>query len=592
MPSDQVDDPRPWAAADWRWAAGLFAVAFALYVRTGGYDIIYFDDQSYVANNGYVRQGLSWAGVRWACTGTVVDNWHPLTLLLSLTVSTAFGATAGVFHLTNTVLFAADVALLFAFLRSATGRTGAAVAAAALWGFHPLRVESVAWVAELKDVLCGAMALACLSAYVAYARRRTVWRYLGVVALLALALLSKPTAVTLPFVLLLCDLWPLGTRPFSPGRQAADRRPPAAAGTTSTANWWLWRVAEKLPLFALAAAVAVITVRSQSKPSVLVSIPWPVRLGNAAVSIAAYLRTTVWPTGLGVFYPHPWVLRHPIPPAAIATSVALIASLTIAIGVAGRRRYLTVGWLWFLGMLIPVLGLLQAGDQARADRFTLLPGIGLTVAAVWLAADLLAPRRKTAIVITSVIVGLLLVCTVRQTSTWQSVDTAWERADAVIPENYMARSFRAQIALADRKLPEAERLAREAITLVPRSSSDPHHTLAQVLDAGGRPAEAAVEFAAAIRIAPDDSLLRRDAGQFFARQRDLPAARRELTEAVRLNPAMVDARRALAVALAAGGLYADAADQFRRVLALSPDDAAARAGLADAVAGRQAASQE
>ena len=276
---------RPFAAADWFWAAALAVATMALYAQVRSFGYVQLDDQFYVANNPYVARGLTWAGVRWAATARVVENWHPLTLWGEMAVSSAFGFDPGPFHLANAVLHGANVGLLFAALRWATGRRWPAVAAAALWGWHPLRVESVAWVAELKDVLCGTMWLGCAVAYVGYARRgrRPGW-YAAVVAMAALAMLAKPMAVTLPFALLLLDYWPLG-----------DGLPGSPPG-----RWWAARVWEKLPIVALAAVTATVAARSQGSLPVPLRIPFTVRLQNAAVAVPAYLRDVAVPGRLGL----------------------------------------------------------------------------------------------------------------------------------------------------------------------------------------------------------------------------------------------------------------------------------------------------
>ncbi len=560
--------PRRWTTPDRWWAALLALLAFALYVRTGRYGFIYYDDQAYVAANPYVRQGLTWPGVRWACTATVVDNWHPVTLLAELALSTVFGPSAGTFHLANAALFAGNAGLLFGFLRTATGRTGPAAAAAALWAVHPLRVESVAWIAELKDELSGLFWLAGLLAYAAYGRRRTAGRYAAVAALLALAVLSKPTAIPLPAVLLLADRWPLG-------RGGRDGR------------WWSWRLAEKVPLAALAAAAAVVRLRTQSVPHNLLAMPWTVRAANAVVSVVTYLRQAVWPTGLGLFYPHPWLLRQPIPAGPVVAGAALLITISAGVLVAAASRpYLLFGWAWFWVTLLPVLGLLQAGDQARADRYTYLPSMGLTIAVVWWVGDWArgaAARRAVATAAAAAAAVALAGVTLALVPAWRSCQSVWTRADDVIPRNYVAKAFLSALALRDGDLPTAERFAREAVAIVPRGVSDGHRALAEVLDAEHRPAEAGAEFDAALRVAPADGILRYKAGLFLDGQGRGGPARAQFAKAVELDPAWVAPRLAAGRSLLAGGRCAEAAEAFRRALAIDPGNGSAEGGLADAL---------
>ena len=560
---------RRFAPADWAWTVALGLLAYAIYARTAAFGFIYLDDQVYVAANPYVQHGLSWAALRWAVTAQLQGNYHPLTLTLELVLSSLFGPGPGTFHAANAVLHGAVVATLFAFLRSATGRAGPAAAVAALWGLHPLRVESVAWIAELKDDLSGLFWVGCLLAYTAYARRRTGRRYAHVAALLVLALLSKPTTVTLPVVLLLTDVWPLG---FG----SRDGR------------WWRNRVLEKIPLLALSGAAAVARVVTDVNPASLTAMPASVRVGNALLSTAAYLRQWVWPTGLAVFYPHPWTVHHAIPLAPAVAAAVLLAAVTAAVfAVARRRPYLLVGWLWFAVTLLPAVGLLQSGDQARADRYTYLPTMGLTIAVVYAAADWAtasAGRRRVAGVVGVVGVGAavaLAAATLALVPAWRSAQTIWAQADAAVPDNYFARAFLSELALHDGRLPEAERFARASIAVVPDTVSDGHLALGQVLDAEGRPAEAAREFDTAVRLAPADPIGRYKAGLFLDHQGRGPAARAQFAKAVALDPAWTPPRMALAFSLAHDGRLADAADAYRRVLAIDPGNGTAEGQLAD-----------
>jgi tetratricopeptide (TPR) repeat protein len=561
---------QPFTKSDWAWAGLLCLATLAVYLQTGSFGFIYYDDQLYVAANPYVAQGLTWTSVKWAFSSTVVDNWHPLTLLGELAISTLFGTGPRPFHLASAALQAVDVGLLFAFLRCATGRTGPAVAAAALWGLHPLRVESVAWVAELKDVLSGATSLGCLLAYAAYARRRTPARYAAVAGLLALALLSKPTTVPLPFVLLLSDYWPLGQN-----------------GVAGTGRWWRARVLEKLPLVAMAAAVAVIAVREQRVLGVLFGIPLSLRLANAAVAVAAYLRCIFVPVGLALFYPHPAYIHHRIGAAATAAALALLLGITAAVLAARHRRpYLPVGWFWFAGMLLPTLGLLQAGEQARADRFTFLPSIGITVAVVWSVADWAGPvpSRQVAAAATAGVLSLALAAgTVRLSRSWRDADALFTRADAVVPDNYLAKMILADQALQRGDLDRAETLATAAIGIAPEASGNGYLTLARVAERRGRLADARRAYDQAVLRNPHNAVVRYDAALFLARQGDDPAAVRTMDRAAALDPANAQAQFALGQLRAETGDDAGAIAAFRRVLVLVPNDPQASGNLGDAL---------
>jgi hypothetical protein len=345
----------------------LLLGTFALYLQTRSFEFLSYDDPMYVSANWYIRSGFSWANFRWAITDTSSGNWHPLTYLTYLFLSGMFGAKPAVFHLANALLHSVNVVLLFVFLRRTTSLTWQSAIAAMLWGWHPERAESVAWISELKDVLCGFFWLSCMLAYARYSRQRAAGRYAAVVVLLILALLSKPMAVTLPGVLLLMDYWPLG----------AERNG--------------WRVVEKIPLALVslgACAVAIFTQQNRGAAGSLGDFPVSVRLQNALVSYWAYISKTVIPRELSVFYPHPVSIGVSIPATHWAgAGIVLIAISALVIWQARTRRYLPVGWLWFLGTLLPVIGLMQVGDQAMADRYSYLPSIGLIVALVWLIGD-------------------------------------------------------------------------------------------------------------------------------------------------------------------------------------------------------------
>ncbi|MGH9361727.1 MAG: tetratricopeptide repeat protein, partial [Thermoanaerobaculia bacterium] len=342
----------------------LTVLVFAPVVR---HDFVSLDDPAYVTGNAQVRRGLTAEGFRWAWGNEVAGNWHPLTMLSHMLDAELHGLDPGGHHLTSLLLHAANAVLLFVLLRRLTGAAGRSAAVAALFAVHPLHVESVAWIAERKDVLSAFFFFLALLAWSGYARRPSSWRYLLALLAFALGLLAKPMVVTLPLVLLLLDVWPLGRLPLA---AAAERR--RALGPL---------LREKLPFVLLAlgaAAVALVTQREAMSPLAALSLGR--RIANALLAYAAYLSDTVWPRGLAVFYPLPGAL----PAWRVALAAVLLAALTaLALARLHRSPWLAVGWLWFVGMLLPVIGLLQVGSQARADRYTYLPSIGLFVALVW-----------------------------------------------------------------------------------------------------------------------------------------------------------------------------------------------------------------
>jgi len=366
----------------------LAVATVAVYWPVGGYDFTNFDDPGYVSENPHVLAGLTWEGVRWAFTNAQEANWHPLTWLSHMLDCQLFGPSAGRHHLVNVGLHALSILLLFLVLARMTGRRWPSAMVAALFALHPLHVESVAWISERKDVLSALFWMLTMGAYVLYAERPSVIRYLPVFVFLALGLMAKPMLVTLPFVLLLLDFWPLG-------------RLKGAAATGKEASGFPWRragrlVLEKAPLLVLAAAASGVAYLVQQKIGAMefgARVPWTGRLANAVMAYVTYLVKAVWPGGLAVFYPYD---EH-LPAWEVGLASAALAAVTALVVWQGRRRpYLAVGWFWYVGTLVPVIGLVQVGGHAMADRYTYIPLIGIFVAAAWGAADLTAawPGRK------------------------------------------------------------------------------------------------------------------------------------------------------------------------------------------------------
>jgi protein O-mannosyl-transferase len=360
----------------WLVAVGLFVGTLVLYARVAGHPYIFFDDNRYILDNTTVQGGLSWAGFRWAFTTFHVSNWHPLTWLSHMLDVELFGVNAGPHHLVNAAIHAVNAALVFLAFSRMTGSAWRSAFVAALFAVHPTHVESVAWVAERKDVLSTLFGLLALLVYASYARKGGVLRYLGVVLLFAASLLSKPMWVTLPFLLLLVDIWPL---------QRLDRNPvspdPDPPHSPKVGPGRL--VLEKVPLLALSVASSAVTVIAQNRGGALTGLELGIlpRLGNAAVAYFRYLGKTLWPWPLAIYYPHP---ADGIPTwlALAAIALVLLAS-ALAIRASRHQPWLGLGWLWFLGTLVPVIGLVQVGGQAMADRYTYLPTIGLYVIGVW-----------------------------------------------------------------------------------------------------------------------------------------------------------------------------------------------------------------
>ena len=570
--SDERAGRPAWATA---WpAAALAVVTFALYFRTRTFGVIRYDDSLYLTQNWTVQRGLTWDGLKYAATAVVSSNWHPLTLLAEMGVAQLFGPEPGPFHLLNAVLHAANVGLVYLVVRSTTGRQWRAAAVAALWGLHPLRVESVAWISELKDVLCGFFFLLTVLAFVRYRRGGGPRWYAAVVLGMVLAVMSKPMAVTLPFVLLLMDYWPLGRTDGGPANKA----------------WWGRRVAEQLPLFALSVGTAAMTVWTQSRTGAtasLVRFPLSVRLANAAAACWGYLRTTVVPTNLCFFYPHPRMVGQPVPLGQWVLGLAVLVGVTaVAVRFARRRPWGLVGWLWFLGMLVPVIGLVQVGQAARADRYTYLPSIGLTIAVVWAASELAARARPVGPVLaggaTAVVSIALAWGTARQVATWRDDEALGVQALAAVPDNYLAMDSLSQVRIVSGDVAEAVRLGRMAVALTP-DVQETHHALALALVADNQLRPALEEYRAAIRLDPHHPFIRDDCGRLLVRLGRDQDAIGQFKYALKLDPEMVAAHTDLGVMYATQGKYAEAITELRIALALNPRSPQAHGYLASAL---------
>jgi protein O-mannosyl-transferase len=584
-------------------AAVLLLSTVLLYAPVRHHAFLNFDDGDYVTENLSVRAGLTAASIRWALTSAHQATWHPLTSLSHLLDVEIFGLHAGAHLLVNVALHALATAVLFLVLRAMTGTRWASAWVAGMFAWHPLHVESVAWVSERKDVLSGLLWMLTLAGYVAYVRRPTRGRWLAVLVVFALGLLAKPMLVTLPLVLLLLDAWPLGRLT----RATAARR-----------------LLEKTPLFVLAAAVSVITVVAQQRAGAigtLTSTPVSYRVGNALVSYVTYLRKTVWPSDLAVFYPAVSTLE--VTTAALAAAV-LAAITALALRERARRPYLLVGWLWYLGTLVPVLGLVRQGDQAMADRFTYLPLIGIFIAVAWSVESLVSLRRRPLLGAAAALsLAACMLLTARQLRHWESSITLFTHAlavtRAVTRDNPVAHTnlgaalalrghvdeamahYREAIAIAPGNaathlslglaharlgdLDAAIASYREAIRLDPRSALAEYnwgHLLAERGDLDG----AIVHYERALVIDPRYAKAHNNLGWALAAQGKLEAAVERYREAIALDPDLVAAHNNLAVALEGLGRTDDALEQYRRTVELAPDEARAHANYAALLAGR------
>jgi len=483
------------------------AITWLVFGETLRHPPINFDDQEYVFENPKINTGLTSTGVLWAFTHSHAENWHPLTSISHMLDCQLFGLQAGWHHFTNVLLHTLAVILLFLVFREMTGAIWRSAFVAAVFAIHPLRVESVAWIAERKDVLSGVFFMLTLAAYVRYVREPSIIRYLVVAVLFSLGLMTKSMLVTLPFVLLVLDYWPLG--------RFAHVRPTEPKPKNGFARWWGHRsvparlILEKIPLIALSAASSIITLFAQRRAAISIeSLPLAWRMNNAFVSYVAYIWQMVCPIRLALVYPHP---EYRLSLWGVALAIAFLTGVT-AVVVAFRRKhpYLITGWLWYVGMLVPVIGIMQVGVQARADRYTYLPQIGLYLIATWTIADLSVAwryRRQILGIAAAIVIAGLAWLARTQNMYWRDSEALWTRTLAVTSHNDLGHARLADLLLRRDRIDEAISHSEEALRIRPRNwnvAVDAHNTLALGLFRRGRVDEAVAHWKESLEIRPDD----------------------------------------------------------------------------------------
>jgi tetratricopeptide (TPR) repeat protein len=568
---------------------GLVALVLVAYGQVVHHEFVDFDDGAYIGGNPRVVRGLTWEGLYWAFATFHTGNWYPLTWLSHMLDVELFGLRPGPHHLVSVLLHgASSVLLLLALLRlhrAGRARSGApavdtfwpAALVAALFALHPLRVESVAWAAERKDVLSGLFWMLTMWAYARYAARPGRIRYGWVAASFVLGVLSKPMLVTLPAVLLLLDVWPLGRGSAGTGPRTGSIVPPA--------HLWL----EKLPLVACAGAasvVALVAQRSAGAVGSLETLSLAARVGNAMVSYVAYLRQTLWPSGLAFYYPHAGLTEGADGTTSLVAFGAgsLLAAITVGCLAATRRRpWLAVGWLWYLGTLVPVIGLVQIGMQARADRYTYIPAIGLYLAVAWTVAGWASrsvAARRVAIACATLVVVACLATTWRQVGHWRDSRALAERALAVTERNYQAYNMLGVALQREGETDAALEAYRDALRIKP-DYAECQINLATLLGDQGRLDEAASLFRLALRTNRAQSGLRAHTGlgAVFEKQGDLEGAADHLRRALELDPDHATARNNLGVLRLKQGRLDEARAELERAVRLSPTYAIARMNL-------------
>jgi len=469
-------------------AVGIIAV----YVQTAGFDFVDYDDPAYVKDNPKVPEGLTLGGIEWAFTTMYGSNWIPLVWLSLMLDRSIFGTWAGGFHLTNVALHIANTVLLFWVLKRYSKSLWASFFVTALFALHPLHVESVAWVTERKDVLSTLFWMLTMLAYVRYAENPTAKRYTIICAAYALGLMTKPMLVTLPFVLLLMDYWPL------------KRLLPENAWTGVSVRRL---IIEKLPLIIFSAAICVVTFVAQQTTGAMMrwsAIPVGYRVGNAIVSYCDYIVKMFWPIGLAVFYPHP---VKELAGWKVAVAAAVLVAITIVVILLRRRRYLLAGWLWYMGTLVPVIGIVQVGAQSMADRYTYIPLTGIFIMLVWLAGDIVAQRRFRQVLAGmagSVILGVLGVMTFVQVGYWRDTMSLFTHAAAVTKDNYVAYSL-IGARYAEKGDLDAAMRAFEVILKISPKDADTLYNVAKSLALRGKTEQALEFYNRVLALVPDDA---------------------------------------------------------------------------------------
>jgi hypothetical protein len=510
----------------------LFVLTWVVYAQTLRYDFVNYDDPRYVYQNTRITSGISVANVAWAFSHIHSENWHPLTTITHMLDCQLHGLNAGWHHFTNVLLHCVSVVLLFVALERMTGALWRSAFVSAVFAVHPLHVESVAWIAERKDVLSAFFFMLTLLAYLHYTRAPSIGRYLTVVLGVALGLMSKPMLVTLPFVLLLLDYWPLER--FETNRSNTGRR-------------LLQLVLEKIPLIALSAVSSIVTFLAQRGAiGWTEQLPVSARISNALVAYVIYIRQMFWPTRLAVFYPHP---ENRLPVWEIGLAFIVLVGITAtAFRLRKKAPYIVTGWLWYLGMLVPVIGLVQVGWQGHADRYTYLPQIGLYIAVTWAVTDFTRSwrfQRMALGVAGLVLLGALSWRCWLQTSYWRDSETLFTHALAVTSNNDVALNNLGIIFLEKGQLDDAISKLQVAIDLRPENGPA-HDNLAKAFLKKGQVAEAMVHY-------------------------------RKLLD---IDPENVETRNTVGTALIQQGHVKEAIDQWQDVLAIQPENGNAASNLA------------
>ncbi len=537
------------------------------------YDFVNYDDADYVRENLRIRSGWTLDAFRWAFSTGHAGNWHPLTWLSHMTDCQLFGLNPGAHHLVNVLLHAVTAALLFGLLKRMTWSLWRSAFVAALFALHPLHVESVAWVAERKDVLSALFGILTLWSYVRYIEQMTLHRHFLCLLFFSLGLMAKPMLVTLPFVLLLLDFWPLGRMDTAVSGGMSEARKKGSPTATLPRRNLQSLIREKIPFFLLAAASSIVTYVIQQRGGAVETIAHlavSFRLANALLSYVTYLSMMLWPVNLAVFYPYPSVF---IIWRVAAAAVFLLGISILAVRTRARYPYLPVGWFWYIGTLVPVIGIIQVGEQSMADRYTYLPSIGMFIIFAWSIPDLLGRSQARSIplaVAAGVAILLCMITTWGQVRFWRNSITLFEHALAVTANNYTAHNALGLTLAQQGNQREAITHYQDALRIKPNDATV-HYNLGLALASQGKYKDAIEHYFEALALKPNHAQARTNLGVVLYDQGRVAEAIAQYTEALRLRPDLVEAHYNLGLARASQGAYKEAIRHYSEALRLRPD---------------------
>jgi Flp pilus assembly protein TadD len=553
----------------------LIVVTFAVFWPVRNHTFLNYDDYEYVVENSHVKAGLTFKGLIWAFTTTHSNNWHPLTWLSHMLDYELFGLRPGEHHLTNLLFHLTNTLLLFLVFKRMTGGLWESSFVAALFALHPLHVESVAWVAERKDVLSTFFWMLTMWTYIRYTEEPKLKRYLLVLLSFTLGLLSKPMLVTIPFVLLLLDYWPLGRFQFGHPSGYHSSNPHKSRKTPDQRSVALRLILEKTPFFALTTISSFLTIFAQRSDGVLRSLkvlPLQPRIANSLISYVSYIEKMIWPDSLAIFYPYPNIF----PLWQVAGAGLLLTCVSVlAIYSTHKRPYLLVGWLWYLGTLVPVIGLVQVGSQALADRYTYVPLIGLFIMIAWGVPSILKDwcyRRIVLAVLAGLLLSIFMIVTRLQILHWHNSITLFEHALDVTAQNHQAHNILGMALSEQGKIEEAIVHYNEALRIKP-DFAKAHNNLGRVLARQGKIQEAIAHYTKALQIDPNYTEVHKNIGRALAREGKIQEAIVHYTEALRIDPHDVEVHNNLGIVLTRQGRFQEAIIHITEALRIEPNSA-------------------